>query len=91
MVSYVAFVLKEFADLKKGSLARIGPKKIVTDDPVIWMHMSAPRTTFRKGTWYDSMTLNPRVKNSLSERDEKAHGVLRSKMIRGVYPIFLIA
>lgn len=39
---------------------------------------------FTRGTWYDSMTLDPKVKNSLAERDDKAHNVLRSKLIRGV-------
>ncbi|KAI1612921.1 pisatin demethylase [Exophiala viscosa] len=68
---------------KYGTLARIAPNKIVTNDPVIWTHLAAPRSNFRKGTWYDSMTLDPNHKNSLSQRDEKEHNILRAKMIRG--------
>lgn len=30
------------------------------------------------------MTLDARFKNSLSQRDDKAHNLLRSKMVRGV-------
>ncbi|KIX05641.1 uncharacterized protein Z518_03613 [Rhinocladiella mackenziei CBS 650.93] len=66
-----------------GSLVRIAPDKVVTNDPIIWAHMSAPRSRFTKGTWYDPTTLNPKHKNSLSQRDDKLHNVLRAKMTRG--------
>jgi hypothetical protein len=57
---------------------------IVTDDPVILRHMSAPRSRFTRGIWYAPMSPDPEIKNSLAERDEKAHNVLRTKLIRGV-------
>ncbi|KIW39474.1 uncharacterized protein PV06_08085 [Exophiala oligosperma] len=66
-----------------GSLARIAPNKVVTNDPVIWTHMSAPRSKFTKGTWYDPTTLDPNQRNSLSQRDDKLHSVLRAKMAKG--------
>ncbi|KAK5260716.1 hypothetical protein LTS03_011382 [Exophiala xenobiotica] len=66
-----------------GSLARIAPNKVVTNDPFIWAHMSAPRSRFTKGTWYDPTTLDPNQRNSLSQRDDKLHSVLRAKMTRG--------
>lgn len=57
---------------------------IVTNDPVILRHMSAPRSRFTRGIWYEPMSPDPDIKNSLAERDEKAHSVLRTKLIRGV-------
>ncbi|KAJ9611407.1 hypothetical protein H2200_004591 [Cladophialophora chaetospira] len=66
-----------------GPLARIAPNKVVTNDPVIWAHMSAPRSRFTKGTWYDPTSIDPNHKNTLSQRDDKLHNVLRAKMNRG--------
>jgi hypothetical protein len=67
-----------------GSPVRIAPNKIMTDDPAILRHMSAPRSNFRRGTFYDGMSVDPNINNVISERDEKAHNTLRAKMIRGV-------
>jgi hypothetical protein len=46
--------------------------------------MSAPRSRWARGDWYDGMKLDPRVNNVFSERDEKRHAELRAKMIAGV-------
>ena len=67
-----------------GSPVRIAPGKIMTDDPVILRHMSAPRSNFRRGTFYDGMSTDPNINNVISERDEKLHNALRAKLIRGV-------
>ena len=43
--------IAEYEVLQKyGSPARIGPNLIVTDDPVIFRYMSAPRSTFKRST-----------------------------------------
>ena len=72
---------------------RIAPDKIMTDDPVILRHMSAPRSNFRRGTFYDGMSVDPNFNSVLSERDEKLHNTLRAKLIRGVRiylrPVFI--
>lgn len=68
---------------KYGSPVRIAPDKILTNDPVILRHMSAPRSNFRRGTFYDAFSLQPPLKNVLSQKDEKLHNTLRAKLIRG--------
>lgn len=45
--------------------------------------MSAPRSNFRRGTFYDAFSIQPPIKNVLSQKDEKIHNNLRAKMIRG--------
>ncbi|OCT45915.1 putative P450 monooxygenase [Cladophialophora carrionii] len=67
-----------------GSPARIGPSLLVTDDPELLRHMSAPRSKWTRAAWYDGMKLDPRVNNIFSERDERRHAEMRSKMI-GAY------
>jgi hypothetical protein len=57
---------------------------IVTDDPVIFRHMLAPRSTFTRGHWFKGMKFDPRVDNLLSMQDEKAHKELREKLMPGV-------
>ncbi|KIW26193.1 uncharacterized protein PV07_09307 [Cladophialophora immunda] len=69
---------------KYGSPARIGPSLLVTDDPELLRHMSAPRSKWTRSSWYDGMKLDPRVNNIFSERDERRHAEMRSKMI-GAY------
>jgi hypothetical protein len=70
-----------------GSPVRIGPNKIMVNDPVILRHMSAPRSNFRRGTFYDAFAIQPPIKNVLSQKDEKIHNDLRTKMMRGVSQI----
>lgn len=67
-----------------GSPARIGPNMIVTDDPESVREMTAARSPYRRGHWYDAMRFDPRINNTLSERDEKRHNDLRSKMMPAV-------
>ena len=72
------------AILKKyGSMVRIAPDKILTNDPIILRYMSAPRSNFRRGTFYDAFSLQPPLKNVLSQKDENLHNSLRAKLIRG--------
>lgn len=68
---------------KYGSPVRIAPDKILTNDPIILRYMSTPRSNFRRGTFYDAFSLQPPLKNVLSQKDEKLHNTLRAKLIRG--------
>lgn len=67
-----------------GSPARIGPNMLITDDPELLRYMSAPKSNFTRGNWYDGMKLDPRVNNVFSERDERRHKELRAKLNNGV-------
>ncbi|KAE9372687.1 cytochrome P450 [Stipitochalara longipes BDJ] len=74
--------LKEATD-KYGSLARIGPNDLATDDPNIIRRMLAVRSPYTRGPWYDAMRFDPARDNLLSLRDEEAHTKLRNKMAAG--------
>ncbi|KAF2868641.1 cytochrome P450 [Massariosphaeria phaeospora] len=74
--------LKEVTDAY-GSLARIGPNELVTDDPEVLRRMMAVRSTYTRGAWYDAMRFDPGRDNLFSMRDEAAHTKLRSKMAAG--------
>ncbi|KAE8453907.1 hypothetical protein EG329_007683 [Mollisiaceae sp. DMI_Dod_QoI] len=74
--------LKEVTD-KYGSLVRVGPNDLVTDDPDILRKMMAVRSPYTRGPWYDAMRFDPTRDNLLSMRDEEAHTKLRSKMAAG--------
>ena len=71
------------ANLRYGSLARIGPNHIVTCDPELIRRMNAPRSPYRRGPWFDAMRFMPEVGNTISERNEERHDELRRKMAAG--------
>lgn len=71
-----------------GSLARIGPNMILTDDPVLLRRINAARSLYTKGEWYDGVKLDPDVNNTISEKDEQLHNQLRAKVANGVSHIF---
>ena len=56
---------------------------ILTDDPDLYRHMSAPRSAFTRGHWYKGMSFDARVDNILSMTDEKRHAELRTKLMPG--------
>lgn len=67
-----------------GSIVRIAPSKVVTNDPLIMQYMNSPRSNFTRGLWYEAFKPAPDRTNVLSERDEKKHKQLRAKLMRGV-------
>ncbi|POR38486.1 Pisatin demethylase [Tolypocladium paradoxum] len=66
-----------------GSVARVGPNYLVTSDPDLMKRMLNVRTPYKRSDWYDGMRLDPSKDNVLSQRDDEAHGKLRSKMAAG--------
>ncbi|KIW99911.1 uncharacterized protein Z518_10839 [Rhinocladiella mackenziei CBS 650.93] len=75
----------EFEALRKyGSVCRIGPDLLLTDDPDIVRHMNAPGSRWIRSEWYDAMRLDPRLDSVFSTRDEKVHADLRAKEAGGV-------
>jgi hypothetical protein len=63
-----------------GSLARIGPNELTTNDPELIRRMSGARSTYIRSDWYKGMRLDPHMDNILSEPDVKAHDERRAKM-----------
>ena len=77
-----------------GSLARIGPNMLVTDDPALMRRMNTVRSHYRRSNWYVGLRFDPNRDNVLSQEDEEKHFELRSKMAVGVSlncPISLIS
>lgn len=67
-----------------GSIVRVGPHQLLTDDPEVLRKMSGVRSPYRRSSFYDGMRLEPGVDHVLSERDENRHNELRAKMGAGV-------
>lgn len=70
--------------MKLGSLIRIGPNHLLTDDPEVLRKMSTVRSPYRRSIWYDGMRLEHDYLHVLSERNENRHNNLRAKMGLGV-------
>ncbi|KAH8892633.1 cytochrome P450 [Thozetella sp. PMI_491] len=71
--------LKEASD-KYGTLVRIGPNELLCTDPEVLKDMSAVRSPYTKGTFYETGRVVPGEDNIVSIRDEKKHKELRAKM-----------
>lgn len=74
-------------DLQKihtGSVARIGPKHVITDDPDIIRQILAPRSGYVRGPWFDSVRIDPYIPNIVSERDVKKHTRIRALLAPSV-------
>lgn len=66
-----------------GSIARIGPNNLVTDDPDLTRQILAIGSKWRRGPWFDSIRINPLVPNIVSERDPYKHNAMRRLMSAG--------
>ena len=71
------------ANQKYGSLARIGPNHLTTSDPELVRRMSAPRSSYRRSSWFEAFRFKPGTDNVLTERQEENHERLRRKMAAG--------
>lgn len=69
---------------KYGSVARIGPNHVITDDPDITRRVLAARSGYVRGPFFDSIRTGLHISNIVSERDPKKHAAVRSKMAPSV-------
>ncbi|SPO06232.1 related to pisatin demethylase (cytochrome P450) [Cephalotrichum gorgonifer] len=76
------YAYKEVTD-KYGSLARVGPNDLITDDPELLRKMMAVRSPYSRGSWHGAQKLDPARDNLFSMTDEVAHRDLRAKMAAG--------
>ncbi|KAK0739351.1 cytochrome P450, partial [Apiosordaria backusii] len=65
---------------KYGPLVRIGPNDLLCTDPETLRRMSAVRSRYTKGVFYETGRIIPGCNNIGCERDEKRHKALRAKM-----------
>ncbi|GAP88092.1 putative cytochrome p450 [Rosellinia necatrix] len=63
-----------------GPLVRIGPNELLSTDPEILRMMSAVRSPYTKGVFYETGRITPEEDTVVSLRDEKKHRTLRAKM-----------
>jgi hypothetical protein len=63
-----------------GSLVRIGPNELLSTDPEILRMMSAVRSPYTKGLFYETGRIIPGEETVVSLRDEHEHKLLRGKM-----------
>ncbi|KAH7079455.1 cytochrome P450 [Paraphoma chrysanthemicola] len=66
-----------------GSLVRVGPNELITDDPDVMRRMMAVRSEYTRGHWYNAMRFDPTRDNLFSMRNEVAHTKLRAQMAAG--------
>ena len=71
-----------------GSVARIGPNDLVTDDADLLIRMSAVRSPYSKSETYSGTQFDPELNHVFSERDETRHLELRRKLTPGVIAVF---
>ncbi|KAJ4158647.1 uncharacterized protein LMH87_009163 [Akanthomyces muscarius] len=68
---------------KYGAVARVGPNHLVTSDPDLTRQILAVGSKWRRGPWFDSIRIDPRVTNIVSERDPRVHNAMRRRMAPG--------
>ncbi|KAK0738764.1 cytochrome P450 [Schizothecium vesticola] len=67
-----------------GPIARIGPNDLVTSSPELLAHMSAVRSSYSRGKWYNRATrYEPGKDHVFSELDEEKHKRRRQQMAHG--------
>src|SRR6266516_3598895 len=67
-----------------GSLVRIGPTDVLTNDYEVVRRMQGVRSPYTRSDWYIAAKLDPPHENTFSQRDEKIHNSLRAKLAAGV-------
>jgi cytochrome P450 len=66
-----------------GSLVRVGPNELITDDPDILRRMMAARSPYTRGPWYEAFRVDPSRDNVLTLRDDHLHNARRAKILPG--------
>ncbi|KAI1344810.1 cytochrome P450 [Xylariaceae sp. FL0016] len=68
---------------KYGSIVRIGPHFVVTDDPVVLRSIAGARSKYGKDEWYLGGKLNPHKNSMFSLLDNKSHDSIKAKAASG--------
>ncbi|KAK3347091.1 cytochrome P450 [Lasiosphaeria hispida] len=63
-----------------GPLVRIGPNELLCSDPEVLRRMSAARSLYTKGQFYETGRIIPGCDNVVTQRDEVKHKALRAQM-----------
>lgn len=65
---------------RAGTLVRVGPNDLVTSDPEVLRMMSAVRSPYTKGEFYETGRIVPEQDTVVSLRDDQKHRALRAKI-----------
>ena len=68
---------------KYGSVARIGPNELLTDDPELIRRLSSTRAGYKRSSWYEPNRLDPYEHSMFSLRDNVAHDRLKGMTAGG--------
>ncbi|KAF6812059.1 cytochrome p450 [Colletotrichum sojae] len=66
-----------------GSLVRIGPNDLVTDDPEVFRRMNGARSTYIRSSWYEATRFNPNDDSMFTLRDTAAHDKVKAQCAAG--------
>jgi hypothetical protein len=67
-----------------GSVARIGPNVVLTNNMDLLRRMGAARSPYTRSDWYLAFKLGPKEDNVFSMLDETKHNKRRAQMNNGV-------
>jgi len=74
----------KLAQLKKyGSVVRIAPNYVLTDDPVALRRISGPRSDYCRDPWWTALRIDPRQDNLLTTMDTVVHDKLKAQTANG--------
>jgi hypothetical protein len=65
------------------SIARFGPNLLLTSDAHFWKSINEDRS-WKKGSWYPGMALDPNHDSGFSTQDDALHDRLKNQLTRGV-------
>ena len=66
-----------------GSLTRIGPNDLVTDDAEVLRMINGLRSPFVRSNWYNATAFSHDLNHAFCERDDALHAERRTKLIPG--------
>ena len=66
-----------------GSLARIGPNDVITDDAETLRMINGLRSTYVRSDWYNATAFSHDLNHAFCERDDDLHADRRTKLIPG--------
>ena len=64
---------------KYGSVVRIGPNYVLTDDPAALRRISGARSKYGRDVWWTGLRIDPRRDNMLTTTDVPAHDHLKAQ------------
>ncbi|KAI0012536.1 cytochrome P450 [Xylariaceae sp. FL0662B] len=67
---------------KYGSLARVGPNMLITDDPEVMRKLSSAKSTYHRDAWYNGGRWDPYVENMFTTTDPETHDKMKARLAR---------